>query len=83
MPVLMAIFGSMGQLYGPILGAAVFAYLEEFLTTKFPYFYMLLFGIILVVSVLRLPNGLVGRVGTKVAERKSGRATCHYLKVQE
>jgi branched-chain amino acid transport system permease protein len=62
MPVLMAIFGGMGQLYGPILGAAVFAYLEEFLITEFPYLYMLLFGIILVVSVLYLPNGLVGLV---------------------
>ena len=60
MPVLMAIFGGMGQLYGPILGAAVFAYLEEVLITRFPYYYMLLFGIILVVAVLYLPDGLVG-----------------------
>jgi branched-chain amino acid transport system permease protein len=62
MPVLMAIFGGMGQLYGPVLGATVFAYLEEILITKFPYYYMLLFGIILVVSVLYLPNGLVGLI---------------------
>jgi branched-chain amino acid transport system permease protein len=62
MPVLMAIFGGMGQLYGPILGAAVFAYLEEVLITRFPYYYMLAFGIILVVSVLYLPNGLVGLI---------------------
>jgi len=62
MPVLMAILGGMGQFYGPILGAAVFAYLEEILITRFPYYYMLLFGIILVVAVLYLPNGLVGLV---------------------
>ena len=62
MPVLMAIFGGMGQLYGPILGAAVFSYLREVLITRFPYYYMLLIGIILVVSVLYLPNGLVGLV---------------------
>lgn len=61
-PVLMAIFGGMGQIYGPILGAAVFAYLEETLITKFPYYYMLLFGIILIVSILYLPNGLVGLI---------------------
>jgi branched-chain amino acid transport system permease protein len=58
----MAIFGGMGQLYGPILGATIFAYLEETLLTKFPYYYMLLFGIILLVSVLYLPNGLVGLI---------------------
>jgi branched-chain amino acid transport system permease protein len=62
MPVLMAIFGGMGTLYGPILGAVFFAYLEETLITRFPYYYMLLFGIILVVAVLYLPNGLVGLI---------------------
>jgi branched-chain amino acid transport system permease protein len=60
MPVLMAIFGGTGQLYGPIFGAALFAYLEEILITKFPYYYMLLFGTILIVVILFLPSGLVG-----------------------
>ncbi len=62
LPVLMAIFGGMGQLYGPVLGAAVFAYLREVLITEFPYYYMLLFGIILLVVVLYLPHGLVGLI---------------------
>jgi branched-chain amino acid transport system permease protein len=62
MPVLMAIFGGMGQLYGPILGAAVFSYLREVLITKFPYYYMLLIGIILLVAILYLPNGLAGLI---------------------
>jgi branched-chain amino acid transport system permease protein len=62
MPVLMAIFGGMGQFYGPILGAAVFAYLEEVLITKFPYHYMLLFGAILLITILYLPDGLIGLV---------------------
>ncbi len=61
-PVLMAIFGGMGQLFGPILGAVILAYLEEILITRFPYYYMLLFGIILLVSVLYLPQGLVGLI---------------------
>jgi branched-chain amino acid transport system permease protein len=59
MTVLMAIFGGMGLFYGPILGAAVIAYLEEILITRFPYYYMLLFGLILVVVILFLPKGLV------------------------
>jgi len=61
-PVLMAIFGGVGQLYGPVIGAVVFTYLEEVLTTRFPYYYMLIFGIILVVAILYLPKGLVGLV---------------------
>ena len=60
MPVLMAIFGGTGQLYGPVFGAALFAYLDEILITKFPYYYMLLFGIILIIVIMFLPHGLVG-----------------------
>jgi branched-chain amino acid transport system permease protein len=62
MPVLMAIFGGMGQLYGPVIGATIFTYLEEFLVTRLPYYYMLIFGIIMVVAILYLPDGLVGLV---------------------
>jgi branched-chain amino acid transport system permease protein len=62
MPVLMAIFGGIGQLYGPVLGATIFALLEEVLTTEFPYYYMLLFGIILIAVILFLPGGLVGLI---------------------
>lgn len=61
-PVLMAIFGGLGQFFGPILGAIIFAYLEEVLITQFPYYYMLIFGIVMVVSVLFLPDGLAGLI---------------------
>jgi len=73
MPVLMAIFGGMGQLYGPVIGAAIFTYLEEFLITRFPYYYMLIFGIILVIAILYLPDGLVGliqKLWKRISERK-------------
>jgi branched-chain amino acid transport system permease protein len=62
MPVLMAIFGGIGRLYGPILGATIFALIEEVLITRFPYYYMLSFGIILIVVILFLPYGLVGLI---------------------
>jgi branched-chain amino acid transport system permease protein len=60
MPVVMAMFGGMGQLYGPVIGAAILTYLEEFLVTKFAEIYMFIFGAILVVAILYLPDGLVG-----------------------
>ena len=62
MPVLMALVGGMGQLYGPVLGAFGFAYLQEFLITEYPYYYMLIFGFALVAVVVYLPNGLAGLV---------------------
>ena len=71
MPILMAIFGGTGQLYGPVIGAVIFAYLQETLQTTFPYYYMLIFGIVLVVVISYLPNGLVGLV-EKLWKRVSG-----------
>jgi branched-chain amino acid transport system permease protein len=62
MPVLMAVFGGMATFYGPVVGAAVFGLLEELLLTQFPFYYMLMFGVILVVAITYLPNGLVGLV---------------------
>jgi branched-chain amino acid transport system permease protein len=60
MPVLMAIFGGMGHLYAPVAGAAIFSLLEEILTTKFPYYYMLIFGLTMLVVILFMPYGLEG-----------------------
>jgi branched-chain amino acid transport system permease protein len=72
MPVVMAIFGGMGQLYGPIIGAAILTYLEEFLITKFAEVYMLIFGTILVIAILYLHDGLVGLI-QKLWRQISGR----------
>ena len=72
MPVLMAIFGGMGgSLYGPVTGAAVFSVLEEVLTTKFPYYYMLLFGLTMLLVILYMPFGVEGAFEKW---RKSGKA---------
>ncbi len=68
MPVLMAIFGGVGHLYAPIAGAAIFSLLEEVLTTKFPYYYMLLFGLTMLAVILFMPRGLEG-----VVERLHGK----------
>lgn len=71
LPVLMAIFGGMGQLYGPVAGAVMFTCLEQFLITRFPYYYMLIFGIIMVTAILYLPDGLVGLISRVATWRYS------------
>jgi branched-chain amino acid transport system permease protein len=60
LPVLMAIFGGLGHFFGPLLGAAIFTYLEEYLITRLPELYKLIFGAVLIISILYLPNGVVG-----------------------
>jgi len=71
LPVLMAIFGGMGQLYGPVIGAIIFAYLQEILITRFSELYMLIFGVVLVAAILYMPSGLVGLV-QRLWKRSSG-----------
>ncbi len=67
-PVLMAIFGGLGNLWGPVLGAVIFSYLQELLQTghwfgiDWSQYYKLIFGVILVVTILYLPNGLMGLI---------------------
>jgi branched-chain amino acid transport system permease protein len=62
-PVLMAIFGGFGSIYGPVIGAVIFSYIEEILKTgDWSKYYMLIFGTILVVTILFLPGGLVGLI---------------------
>jgi len=85
LPILMAVFGGMGQLYGPIIGAVVFGYLEKTLKAQFATYFMLGFGIILVVVILFLPNGIVGlapmlrdKLGGVISKlRKGGEAEQH------
>ena len=62
MPVLMAIVGGMGQLYGPVLGTLGFVYLRHFLLSRTPDYYMLIFGLAMVFVILYLPNGLAGLI---------------------
>jgi len=62
MPILMAVFGGMGQLYGPVVGALVFGYLAKTLRAQLYDYFMLGFGIIMVAVILFLPNGIAGLV---------------------
>ena len=61
-PILGAVFGGMGSFYGPIVGAALFGVLERTIRDEFPNYFMLGFGIIMVVVILFLPNGVAGLV---------------------
>ncbi len=60
LPVLMAMFGGMGNLVGPVVGAAVFTYIGELLLTRIPDLYMLIFGVVLILAITFMPNGILG-----------------------
>ena len=72
LPCLMVIFGGTQNLLGPIIGAAVFAYLQELLQTNFPYIYMFSMGIIMILSILFMPRGILGVIHKLVSRFKAG-----------
>ena len=81
LPVLMAMFGGMGNLVGPVIGAVVFTYIGEWLLTRFPDLYMLIFGVVLILAIVFMPNGILG-AGTASLAQDERRSTCTCLKVR-
>ena len=58
--VLISMVGGPLTIGGPLVGALVFSLLSEFLRLCLPYLYMILLGVLLIVSVLYLPDGIAG-----------------------
>lgn len=56
----MTIFGGAYSFIGPVIGTVVLKVLEEFLRLKISYGHLIGYGIILVVGILFMPDGLVG-----------------------
>ena len=73
LPVLMAMFGGMGNLLGPVLGAALFTYIGELLLTRFPDLYMLIFGVVLILAIVFMPLGAVGLIQQVWRKIRGGR----------
>jgi branched-chain amino acid transport system permease protein len=60
-PVLMALAGGIHTFLGPVVGAALFVFANFVITTMSDY-PLLIFGAIVLVVVLFLPNGIVGAI---------------------
>jgi len=57
--ILMTILGGMGSLLGPVIGAALVIICQQYLSSYFEW-WLMIFGIIFVLVVLFLPQGLIG-----------------------
>lgn len=58
--IIMPIFGGLGTFWGPIIGSVTLTIISEILWVRFPFFHLGLYGIIIVILVLYLPNGIMG-----------------------
>ncbi|MEE9257012.1 MAG: branched-chain amino acid ABC transporter permease [bacterium] len=57
--ILMSMLGGVGTVMGPLVGAFLMEYLADFLWVQFTEFHSLFLGIIIVLVVLFVPNGLM------------------------
>ncbi len=68
---LFAIVGGVGTVFGPIIGAAIFIPitigLRAWLGTSIPGLYMIIYGVILVVIMLYMPDGIYGKIKNRRA----------------
>jgi branched-chain amino acid transport system permease protein len=65
--ILMAIFGGSGTVFGPLAGGILLAGLGEALWARFAELHLLLFGIIIVVVLRYMPDGLIALLRRRVA----------------
>jgi branched-chain amino acid transport system permease protein len=56
--VLIAMVGGAHTIIGPVASAVLFSLLTEFLRLQFPYLFLILLGLLLILLVLYLPGGL-------------------------
>jgi len=73
LPPVMVLLGGVGTPYGPIIGAITLSLLNEYLRTTFSSYFPIIYGSILIVIVVLMPNGIMGMVEKLKATKLIGR----------
>jgi branched-chain amino acid transport system permease protein len=58
--IVMTLFGGVGTVFGPLIGAILFTFIHEILWAEVTQLYMAVFGAILMALILFFPQGLLG-----------------------
>ena len=58
-PIVMVLLGGPGSVWGPVVGAVILTFVEEFLWSEFTGSYMMIYGIIMILLVMLMPGGMV------------------------
>jgi branched-chain amino acid transport system permease protein len=67
--IVMALFGGIGTVFGPVLGACVISLANELIGAKLLYTYLIMLGAILLIVVLFFPRGIIGLISLKRSRR--------------
>jgi branched-chain amino acid transport system permease protein len=60
--LMMVLLGGMGSLWGPLLGAAVFIFMQDYISTMTEHWEFFV-GLVVILLVLFMPGGLAGFYG--------------------
>ena len=71
--VLTCIIGGIGTVTGPLIGAVVLALLSEALRTSLAQAHLLVYGVLVIVVILTMPDGLVGFVSQRLRRKAATR----------
>jgi len=70
LPIAMALVGGIYSTIGPVLGAVILGLSSEYLKLIMPYGHLIIYGVIIVVVVLFMPNGVYGALKDLFGLRK-------------
>jgi len=59
LPIIMVLLGGIGTLWGPVVGAVIMTFVEEFFWSVLPETYFMACGVVIVLLVLLLPGGII------------------------
>lgn len=62
LPLAMALFGGMHTTWGPVIGAVILGLASEYLKLVIPYGYLIVYGVIIILVILFLPQGIMGLI---------------------
>mgnify|MGYP001142282861 FL=1 len=68
--LLMVIFGGAGYLYGGLVGSVVVRIMQDFLSNITPQYWLFWVGVVLVLLVLFVRNGIIGLLSAAVSRSK-------------
>jgi branched-chain amino acid transport system permease protein len=69
LPIAMTLLGGMHSTWGSVVGAVLLGVVSEFLKLQIPYGHLLVYGIIIVITILFFPQGIVGTIGQRLKKR--------------
>ncbi len=83
LPAVITLLGGAGSVYGPILGAIMLSLLQEYLRVAFAHYFLIILGVLLVLIVLFMPDGILGLIKSRkmIFAKKSGKTSPNLLNI--